>query len=168
VAYAPAPEAESFGSPFEEASFDPRPGGFAPEPVEAVIAATTAPAPAVHAPVAWWDEEPPIGDGAPADPVATGRFALGGFAMQAGQQALGGVSFRAGIAAAPAAWAVGPVASPSAGTLVLTLDGAINCAPEDLEVVTEPGFAPTSEGFTVRVSAAAPGPFAASGTFRLH
>jgi hypothetical protein len=78
------------------------------------------------------------------------------------------VSFRAGLPSAPVAWAVGPVASPAPGTLVLMLDGAINCAPEDLEVVMEPGFAPTSEGFTVRVSAAAAGPFAASGTFRLH
>jgi hypothetical protein len=63
---------------------------------------------------------------------------------------------------------VAPVADPVPGTLVLALDGAINCAPEDLEVVMEPGFAPTPDGFTVRVSASAAGPFAASGTFTVH
>jgi hypothetical protein len=32
----------------------------------------------------------------------------------------------------------------------------------------DPGFAPTTQGFTVRVSALAGGPFAASGSFRVH
>ena len=38
-------------------------------------------------------------------------------------------------------------------------------AEDNVEVVTDPGFAPTPQGFTVRVAASASGPFAASGTF---
>ena len=33
--------------------------------------------------------------------------------------------------------------------------------------MTDPGFAPTPQGFTVRVAAKASGPFAASGTFHV-
>jgi hypothetical protein len=62
---------------------------------------------------------------------------------------------------------VGPVDGAAPGTLVLSLDGAINCDAEGLEVVTEPGFAPTGQGFTVRVQARDQGPFAASGTFHI-
>ena len=87
--------------------------------------------------------------------------------MQPGQHALGGVSFRAELPEAPSAWAVAPADEAAPGTLVLILDGAINCDGSDLEVVTDPGFAPTAQGFTVRVAAKASGPFAASGTFQV-
>ena len=151
----------------------------APEPVAtwdevpAPVAAPVAVAEAAPA-TAWWDEEPvaaETGSRAPApdDPSRTGRFALGGFAMQPGQQALGGVSFRVELPEAPASWVVaGGADGEPAGTLVLHLDGTINCAADDLEVVMEPGFAPTTQGFTVRVAALAAGPFAASGTFSVR
>jgi len=102
------------------------------------------------------------------DASRTGRFALGGLAMQPGQQALSGVSFRSALDAAPVAWVVAPAPETGPGTIELVLDGAINCTASDLDVVMEPGFAPTPEGFTVRVGASAPGPFAASGTFTIH
>ena len=102
------------------------------------------------------------------DAARTGRFAIGGFAIQPGQQALGGVSFRSELAQAPTAWTVSDSDDVAPGTLVLQLDGTINCEAAGLEVVTEPGFAPTPLGFTVRVSALASGPFAASGTFRIR
>jgi hypothetical protein len=160
---APAPEAEI-------PAWDPEP---AADPA-ALWDDLSAGAPAATLPAdeatAWWDDEP---EPAPAEvaekrePATSGRFALGGFAMQPGQQALGGVTFRAELPEAPSGWAVAPAADAVAGTLVLVLDGAINCDAGDLEVVTDPGFAPTTQGFTVRVGARAPGPFAASGTFRV-
>ena len=88
--------------------------------------------------------------------------------MQPGQHALGGVTFRVEAAEAPSAWVVcdGFDQVPT-GTLALVLDGTINCAAEGLEVVMEPGFAPTTQGFTVRAAALAAGPFAVSGSFHL-
>ncbi len=145
---------------------------YAPGPVAAEPVAVAEPVSAEPV-TAWWDEEPVAAEPAPResaadDPARAGRFALGGFAMQPGQQALGGVSFRAELPGAPESWAVADGAdAESAGTLVLYLDGTINCAAGDLEVVMEPGFAPTTQGFTVRVAALAAGPFAASGTFRV-
>jgi len=134
-----------------------------------VAPAPEAPPAATGEELAWWDDEPSPGP-APADgdaSVASGRFALGGFAVQPGQQALGGVTFRTELDAPPSTWAIAPAADAVPGTLVLSLDGAINCDAAGLEVATEPGFAPTGQGFTVRVEARDPGPFAASGTFRV-
>jgi hypothetical protein len=147
VAVEPEPEVAFEPEP------EPEPVAFEPEPElagavrETAATIAMAPAPAV-------DEPEPAPD--EADPARTGRFALGGFATQPGQQALGGVTFRDELADA------------SAAAIELRLDGAINCDEDGLEVVTEPGFAPTSQGFTVRVSALAAGPFAASGTFRVR
>ena len=78
------------------------------------------------------------------------------------------MSFRSELAEVPTTWTVGGGDDVAPGTLVLQLDGAINCEAAGLEVVTDPGFAPTGLGFTVRVSALASGPFAASGTFRVR
>lgn len=179
IAFAPEPEAAPPVAPGPEAAAEPEVEfSFAPEEVPPIVtgfAAGVSPAPAADAPapadVAWWDEEPEFVATAPEgldDPALTGRFALGGFALQAGQHALGGVSFRSGLAEAPSAWAVAPADGVVPGTLVLSLEGAINCAPDGLEVVTDEGFAPTTEGFTVRVAATTAGPFAASGTFRVR
>ena len=61
---------------------------------------------------------------------------------------------------------IGPVVGAVApGTLVLNVDGCLNCRPEDLAVLMDPGFAPTTDGFSLRLAAAATGPFAASGTY---
>lgn len=126
-----------------------------------------------HAPaLAWWDDplepeaepEPEPELEAVAEPVA-GRFALGGFALRPGHEALTGVTFRAPLADPPHDWLVGPAEDVAPGTLVLELDGAVNCGRDDLDVLTDDGFAPTPEGFTLRVLARASGPFAASGTF---
>ncbi len=127
-------------------------------------ARSAAPAAAVVADAAPAPAAAPVVD----DAARTGRFAIGGFAIQPGQQALGGVSFRSELAQAPTAWTVSDGDEVAPGTLVLQLDGTINCEAAGLEVVTEPGFAPTPLGFTVRVSALASGPFAASGTFRIR
>jgi len=121
--------------------------------------------------VAWWDlpdPEPVVEeqDAATAEP-ATGRFALGGFALKPGQEAIAGVSFRSPLATAPTGWTVAGDHDGEPGTLVLQVDGAVNCGPEELAVLTDAGFAPTPEGFTISIAARAPGPFAASGTFRV-
>lgn len=96
-----------------------------------------------------------------------GRFALGGHAMRAGQQAVSGVTFRSPVGVPPSAWVVAPAPGAAPGTLVLYLDGAVNCGVDGLQVVMDAGFAPTEEGFTVRVAAREPGPFIASGTFEI-
>ena len=104
---------------------------------------------------------------APVESVAaTGRFALGGYALQPGQQAVSGVTFPQPVPWAPEGWTHAPDQGP-ARTIVLEVNGTINCDPTDVEVIAEPGFAPTQQGFTLRLSARAPGPFMASGTFRL-
>ncbi len=99
--------------------------------------------------------------------MSSGRWALGGFAAHAGQHALGGVQFREELPEAPTGWALAPALDAGPGTLVLVIDGAINSDGEGVEVVTDPGFAPTPQGFTVRVAATASGPFAASGTYHV-
>lgn len=114
---------------------------------------------------AWWDEEPPS---APtADESRTGRFALGGFAQAESQDSIAAVAFRHPLPSAPTSWVLGPASRPS-GTLVLEVQGVINCDPASVEVLMETGFAPSAEGFTVRARAAAPGPFMVSGTFRVE
>lgn len=97
----------------------------------------------------------------------TGRFALGGFAVQDGYQVVTGVTFRFAADDAPAAWAFGPCPDAQPGTLVIDVEGVLNCAASDIEVVDGPGFAPTCNGFTLRLTAPAGGPFAASGSYRI-
>jgi hypothetical protein len=50
---------------------------------------------------------------------------------------------------------------------VIDLEGTLNCTEGDVEILGDPGFAPTTSGFTLRLTAPAAGPFAASGTYRL-
>ncbi len=125
-------------------------------------AATQAPAAPVTAPsLAWWD----VPSGMESDP-RRGRFALGGYALQAGHQVVSGVTFRDGVVPPPTHWVIGPVVGQVAsGTLVLHVDGLLNCRSEDLTVLTDPGFAPTNDGFSLRLAASATGPFAVSGTY---
>ena len=122
--------------------------------------------------VAWWDEEEEevVAEAVQAaDPeVGTGRFALGGFALQPGHEAVAGVTFRGPLPSAPTAWAVAPAGEVAPGTLVLSVDGAVNTGAEDVAVMMDEGFAPSAEGFTVRAAARAAGPFAVSGTFRVR
>ncbi|MFN8109450.1 MAG: hypothetical protein U0Y82_06340 [Thermoleophilia bacterium] len=130
-----------------------------------------------EAPLAWWDEpapgdrelagEAPAWLRAPVDERLTGRWALGGMAFQAGHQALSGVRFREPVQDAPTEWTLPTNGKPAPGTLVLNVEATMNCVPTDVEVVTAEGFAPTTDGFTVTLSAGSTGPFAASGTFRV-
>lgn len=135
-------------------------GNHAPAPVNGTVA--TLPAPEATSPaMAWWD----VPAGMESDP-SRGRFALGGYALQPGHQVVSGVTFRDGVVPPPSHWVIGPVVGEVApGTLVLNVDGCLNCRPEDLAVLTDPGFAPTTDGFSLRLAAAATGPFAASGTY---
>mgnify|MGYP001236544790 CR=1 FL=1 len=125
------------------------------------VAPMPAPAEATAPSLAWWD----VPSGMESDP-RRGRFALGGYALQPGHQVVSGVTFRDGVVPPPSHWVIGPVVGEVApGTLVLHVDGCLNCRPEDLAVLTDPGFAPTTDGFSLRLAAAAIGPFAASGTY---
>jgi hypothetical protein len=97
----------------------------------------------------------------------TGSFALGGFASQPGEEAVTTVSF-AEVEPAPRRWRRGPSDNATPGTLILDVAETLNCESSDVAVITDPGFAPTGEGFIVRVAAREAGPFAARGTFRLR
>jgi hypothetical protein len=128
-----------------------------PAPSPVAVALAPAPAPSV----AWWD----VPSAAESDP-RRGRFALGGYALQPGHQVVSGVTFREGVVPPPSHWVIGPVVGAVApGTLVLEVDGCLNCRPQDVAVLTDPGFAPTKDGFSLKLTALAEGPFAASGTY---
>jgi len=97
----------------------------------------------------------------------SGSFALGGYAAQPGEEAVTGVAFPY-TDQAPRRWRRGPSDNAAPGTLVLNVDETLNCTPDDVAVITDPGFAPTGEGFIVRVAARAAGPFAARGTYQVR
>jgi hypothetical protein len=119
----------------------------------------TVPAPAPG--VAWWD----VPSGIESDP-RRGRFALGGYALQPGHQVVSGVTFRDGVVPPPSHWVIGPVVGDVApGTLLLEVEGCLNCRPQDVAVLMDHGFAPTIDGFSLRLTASETGPFAASGTY---
>lgn len=102
----------------------------------------------------------------PLEGCRRGRFALSGNAVMKGQQVVAGVTYRASIDPPPTRWIYGPAPEGTeAGTLVLTVEGCINCTERDVTVLMEPGFAPTRDGFSVRLTAPGPGYFAASGHF---
>ena len=135
-------------------------------PLEPIVSHVSAPvAPAEQTPATtWWDS--------PDESQQTqrrGRFALGGYALCPGHQVVSGVTFRDCINPPPVDWVIGPVSGPvPAGTLVLNVDGCMNCRVEDLVVLMESGFAPTTDGFSLRLTGLQQGPFAASGTFVIH
>jgi len=105
--------------------------------------------------------------GGPAEPVAppvpaapdlqideSGRFSLGGWAAQPGHMTFCGISFRRQHDA--------PV-DPS--RIRLVIEGAHNVAGEGLVVLSDAGFAPDGEGFTILLAAGGPGAFAVSGRY---
>ena len=141
-------------------------GSPAQDAPHATVAAPQTPAPQTGPATpgfAWWD----VPAGTESDP-RRGRFALGGYALQSGHQVVSGVTFRDGVVPPPSHWVIGPVVGAVApGTLVLEVEGCLNCRPQDVEVLMDHGFAPTPDGFSLRLTASETGPFAASGTFTI-
>ncbi|HWH13474.1 MAG TPA: hypothetical protein VNT51_01930, partial [Miltoncostaeaceae bacterium] len=152
----PAPSGASVAGPDPDLAEDAAPWP-APVTAAAETAAAAAAAPAPVAPVARAD----------ADDARTGRFSIGGMALGEGHEAIAAVTFRRGLPDAPVAWALEDGRAHAPGTLVLEVQATMNCRAEDVLVMFEPGFAPSPEAFTLRLSALAAGPFAASGTFRV-
>jgi hypothetical protein len=97
----------------------------------------------------------------------TGRFALGGFAVEAGHTALTSAMFRDPLVIVPTRWSIANGSAYAPGTIVLHVEATLNCEASDLEVAMESAFAPTAYGATLRLAARGAGPFAASGTFQL-
>lgn len=86
----------------------------------------------------------------------TGRFSLGGWAAQPGHMVLCGVTFRDRRDR--------PV-DPAA--IRLSTDAVTNVGDGGLVVLSDAGFAPDREGFTVLLAAQAAGSFAAAGRYEL-
>lgn len=126
----------------------------------------TAPAPAADgaaAPAPGSASETPPAATEPADEPtvelvieADGRFCLGGWSAQAGHMALCGVTFRDRRG--------GPL---SADRIRLVPDASTNVAEGGLVVLSDAGFAPDAEGFTILLAAAGPGAFAAAGRYEV-
>ncbi len=97
------------------------------------------------------------------DGAVSGTFVVSGIASGPRQVMMGVVAFPRTLALAPTDWQRGG-AAPS-GVLVLDVDNTANCDPETVGVVFVNGYAPSTDGFTVRVVSAAAGPFTAGGRF---
>ncbi len=85
-----------------------------------------------------------------------GRFALGGWAAASGHSTVSSVTFRRRLAA--------PV---RADQIELSVDAAENVPDGGITVLSDPGFAPDREGFTLLLTAADPGSFSAAGSYRV-
>lgn len=127
--------------------------------VENVPVAEPAPAPR---PPAWEPDPVALSEwlGTPAGTAprveVSGRFAVGGVAVQAGHMALCGVTFPSRIA--------GEV---RAGRIRLVPEALENVSADGMVVLGDAGFAPNGDGFTLLVAAVAPGAFAVSGRYEL-
>ncbi len=71
------------------------------------------------------------------------------------------------LSGAPHDWRAGGDGAP-AGTIVIDVDRTDNCDPRAVGVVLVPGFAPTAEGFSIRVVCDAAGAYSASGRFHIN
>ena len=89
-------------------------------------------------------------------PLDEGRFALGGWAASAGHSVVSAVTFRRRL-------------PNDVGTdqIVLEIDASENVLDGGLLVLTDPGFAPDRDGFTLLLEAAEPGSFSAAGSYRV-
>lgn len=85
-----------------------------------------------------------------------GRFSLGGWAAQPGHMVLSGVTFRDRRDR--------PV---DAGAIRLLADAVTNVGEGGLVVLSDPGFAPDREGFTILLAAEDSGSFAAAGRYEV-
>jgi hypothetical protein len=130
-------------SPAEASVYDML-AGTPPEPASAEVEAE---APA-EAPVERSDARIPALD--------EGRFALGGWAAAPGHSVVAAITFRRRLA--------GDV---STGQIVLEIDASDNVPDDGLVVMSNPGFAPDREGFTLFLAAAEAGAFSAAGSYRV-
>ncbi len=89
-------------------------------------------------------------------PLDEGRFALGGWAASAGHSLVSAVTFRRRLPDD-----VGP------GRIVLEIDASENVPVGGLVVLSDPGFAPDRDGFTLLLEASEAGPFSAAGSYRV-
>ncbi len=112
----------------------------------------------------------PVGDAAPPTPplrvvdpgdpwqvpLDEGRFALGGWAASAGHSMVSAVTFRRRL-------------PTDVGTdqIVLEIDASENVLDGGLVVLSDPGFAPDRDGFTLLLEAAESGSFSAAGSYRV-
>ena len=89
-------------------------------------------------------------------PLDEGRFALGGWAASAGHSVVSAVTFRRRL-------------PNDVGTdqIVLEIDASENVLDGGLLVLSDPGFAPDRDGFTLLLEAAEPGSFSAAGSYRV-
>jgi hypothetical protein len=108
--------------------------------------------------VAWWDVEVEVPEASP-DEAESGYFATGGYAVFRDQPFVSGVTFRRPLRAAP---------HVHGADIELVVEGVLNCAPEGVEVVRDEGFAPTAEGFSLRVRALAPGEIMVRGSYTVR
>lgn len=93
---------------------------------------------------------------APEGPILDeGTFSIGGWAAAPGHSVVSAVTYHHRLPT--------PV---DAGRIVLQIEAAENIPDDGLVVLSDPGFAPDREGFTLLLGAAAPGPFSAAGTYR--
>jgi hypothetical protein len=102
-----------------------------------------------------------VEDAAPRDPawdspLEVGRFALGGWAASGGHSVVSAVTFRRRLPA-----------DVTPDRIVLEIDARDNVPEGGLVVLSDPGFAPDRDGFTLLLAAATPGPFSAAGSYRV-
>ena len=106
------------------------------------------------------DQAPEFDSVMPGDPwqipLDEGRFALGGWAASAGHSIVSAVTFRKRLA--------GDVAT---GQIVLEVDVSENVPEGGVTVLSDPGFGPDRDGFTLLLEAAETGPFSAAGSDRV-
>ncbi len=114
-----------------------------------------APTPSAEAPAA-----PPA---VTPDGAVSGTFTVTGVASGPRQVVMGVVAFPRTLTRAPVDWQRG--GAPRPGVLVLDVETTANCRPETVGVVFVNGYAPSADGFTVRVVSDAAGPFTAAGRF---
>ncbi len=162
LAEAPVVEAPVFEDLLIEDEEDEEPATLWSPGADAVLVPEAAPSVVTSRGSAWEPDPVALSEwfgtpaGAAASVEASGRFALGGWAAQAGHMTLCGVTFPAPLADAV-----------EAGRVRLVPDVLQNVTASGLVVLGDAGFAPDAEGFTLLVAASAPGPFAASGRYEL-
>lgn len=89
-------------------------------------------------------------------PLDEGRFALGGWAAAPGHSMVSAVTFRRRLGS-----------DVATRQIVLEVDVSENVPGGGVMVLSNPGFAPDRDGFTLLLEAAEAGPFSAAGSYRV-